>query len=182
MLTCARAVIRIPTTAMTSITRPTAAPIAIYAPVLAELEPNTASNDGPSSRTSATVPMMYAAIISHPVKKPRYGLIARPTHSNDAPQFAFHILHRRYAFAMTSIATAVNSSTGPLPYAVATASAASDNPTVAAGADDAIPITVSCATPIASGSNRAGGGGAAPATAAADRSVICSPLVPAWAL
>src|SRR3984893_3283336 len=180
MLTCARAVTRIPATAMTSITRPTAAPIAIYAPVLAELEPNTASTDGPSSRTSATVPMMYAAIISHPVRKLSYGLIARPTHSNDAPQFAFHILHRRYAFAMTSIGTAVNSSTGPLPYAVATASAASDSPTVAAGADDAIPITVSCATPIASRSNQAGGVGAVSADEAAALCVFCSLLVPAW--
>ena len=95
MLTWARAVILIPTTAMTSMMMPTAAPMAMYCQVLVELDPNTASTDGPSSRTSATVPMMYAAIISQPVRKPRYGLIARPTHSNDAPQLAFHMFSRR---------------------------------------------------------------------------------------
>ena len=112
--------------------------------------------------------MMYAATISHPVKNPRYGLIARPTHSNDAPQLAFHMLHRRYAFAMISIGIAVSSKISPLAYAVAAASAASDNPIVAAGADDAIPITVSCATPIASGSSLVPGEGAVPATVAAE--------------
>ena len=71
MLTWARAVILIPTTAMTSMTMPTAAPIAMYCQVLVELEPNTARTEGPSSRTSATVPMMYAEIISQPVRKPR---------------------------------------------------------------------------------------------------------------
>src|ERR1022692_3706397 len=167
MLTCARAVIRIPTTAMTSITTPTATPIAIYAPVFVDPEPNTASTDGPSSSTSATLPMMYAASISHPVRNPRYGLIARPTHSNDALQFAFHMFSRRYAFAMISIGIAVRIRISPDAYAVAAASAASDSPTVAAGADDAIPITVSCATPIALGSSRARGAGAVPATAAA---------------
>src|ERR1039458_3160925 len=167
MLTCARAVIRMPTMAMMSMMTPTATPMAIYAPVFVEVEPNTASTDGPSSSTSATVPMMYAATISHPVRKPRYGLIARPTHSNDAPQFAFHIFSRRYAFAMISIGMAVRIRIGPLAYAVAAASAASDSPTVAAGADDAIPITVSCAAPIALGSSRARGAGAVPATVAA---------------
>ena len=48
---------------------------------------------------------------------------------------------------------------GPLPYAVAAASAASDSPTVAAGADEAMPMTVSWATPIALGSRRAAGAG-----------------------
>ena len=57
---------------------------------------------------------------------------------------------------------------GPLPYAVAAANAASVSPTDAAGADDAMPITVSCATPIASGSSRAAGAGAVPAGATAE--------------
>ena len=56
---------------------------------------------------------------------------------------------------MTSIGMAVRIRIGPLPYSVATASAASESPTVAAGADEAIPMTVSWATPIASGSSRA---------------------------
>ena len=71
METWARAVILMPTTAMISMMMPTAAPMAMYCQVLVELEPNTASTEGPSSRTSATVPMMYAAIISQPVRKPR---------------------------------------------------------------------------------------------------------------
>ncbi len=58
MPTCVRAVILMPTIAMISITTPTAQPIAMYAPVLVEVEPKTASTDGPSSSTSATVPMM----------------------------------------------------------------------------------------------------------------------------
>jgi hypothetical protein len=83
---------------------------------------------------------------------------------------------------MISIGIAVRIRIGPLAYAVAAASAASDNPTVAAGADDAIPITVSCATPIALGSSRAGGTRTLPAMEAADRSVIKTPLVPAAVL
>src|SRR6266702_221868 len=63
---------------------------------------------------------------------------------------------------------AVSSRIGPLPYAVAAASPASTSPTVAAGADEAMPMTVSCATPIASGSSRVAGAGIFPATAAAD--------------
>jgi hypothetical protein len=43
----------------------------------------------------ASVPNRVPASISHPVMNPRYGLIARPTHSNDAPQFAFHRFSRR---------------------------------------------------------------------------------------
>ena len=50
--------ILIPTTAMTSMTTPTTVPMAIHAQVLVEVEPNTASTEGPSSRISATVPMM----------------------------------------------------------------------------------------------------------------------------
>ncbi len=71
MVTWARAVILMPTTAMISMMMPTTAPMAMYCQVLVELEPNTATTEGPSSRTSATVPMMYAAIISQPVRKPR---------------------------------------------------------------------------------------------------------------
>ncbi len=58
MLTCTRAVILIPTTAMISIITPTALPMAIHAQVSVEVEPNTARTEGPSSRISATVPMM----------------------------------------------------------------------------------------------------------------------------
>ena len=53
---------------------------------------------------------------------------------------------------------------GPAPYPVAMTSVRSDSPTVAAGADDAMPMTVSWATPIASGSSLATGVGTAPAT------------------
>ena len=79
---------------------------------------------------------------------------------------------RRYAFAMISIGIAVSSRIGPLPYAVAAASAASDSPTVAAGADEAMPMTVSWATPIALGSRRAAGWGGIPTIAVAGWSVI----------
>jgi hypothetical protein len=41
--------------------------------------------------------------------------MARPTHSNDAPQFAFHMLSLRYALAMTSMGIAVRMIMGPLP-------------------------------------------------------------------
>ena len=43
----------------------------------------------------AVVPIRFPAIISQPVKNPRYGLIAWPTHSKDAPQLAFHRFSRR---------------------------------------------------------------------------------------
>src|SRR5216683_5853179 len=166
--TCVRAVIRMPTIAITSITRMTAVAMPIFGPVPAELEPKTARTDGARTTTPASDPMRLPVIISHPVRKPRYGLIARPTHSNDAPQLAFHMFSRRYAFAMISIGIAVSTMTGPLPYAVAAASVASVSPVDTAGADDAIPITVSCATPIASGSSRADGAGAVPAGATAE--------------
>src|SRR5580658_802803 len=52
---------------------------------------------------------------------------------------------------MISIGIAVSTITGPPAYAAA--KAASVRPTDTPGADDAIPITVSCATPIASGSS-----------------------------
>ncbi len=61
---------------------------------------------------------------------------------------------------MMSMGIAVRITITPLPYAVAAASAASVKPTDAAGADDAMPITVSCAAPIASGSSLLTGTGA----------------------
>lgn len=73
---------------------------------------------------------------------------------------AFHKFSRRYEFAITSIGTATTTRTSPPPYADDAASAASVAATVPAGADDAIPITVSCTTPIASGSSRAAGASA----------------------
>ena len=78
--------------------------------------------------------------------------MARPTHSNDAPAFAFHMLSLRYALAMISIGIAVRMMIGPLPYAVAAASAARVSPTEAAGADAAMPMIVSSVTPMASAS------------------------------
>src|SRR5262249_18992509 len=115
MPTWVRAVMRIPTTEITSMMTPTALPMATHAQGLVLAEPKTARIDGPSKRISATVPMMYATTMNHPVRKPRYGLIARPTHSNDAPQFAFHMLHRREALAITSMGIAVRMRIGPLP-------------------------------------------------------------------
>ena len=67
---------------------------------------------------------------------------------------------------MISIGMAVRTRIGPLPYAVAAASAASDSPTVAAGADEAMPMMVSWAAPMASGSSFAPGAGVIPAAAA----------------
>src|ERR1700722_7437038 len=78
---------------------------------------------------------------------------------------------------MISMGIAVRIRIGPLPYAVAAASAASDSPTVAAGADEAMPMTVSWATPIALGSGRGGGWGGIPTIAVAGRSVIRLPFV-----
>ncbi len=59
----------------------------------------------------------------------------------------------------------MSSSTGPLPYAVAAVSPASTSPIVAAGADEAMPMTMSCAAPMASGWSRGTGTGTFPATA-----------------
>ncbi len=53
----ARAVIRIPATAIASMISHTAVPMPVPAQASAELEPNTASTDGPSTTTSATVPI-----------------------------------------------------------------------------------------------------------------------------
>ncbi len=81
---------------------------------------------------------------------------------------------------MMSMGIAVRMRIGPLPYAVAAASAARDSPTVAAGAEEAMPMTVSWATPMALGSRRAAGWGGIPTIAAAGRSVVIRlPLVPA---
>ena len=58
MPTWTRAVILMPTTAITSMIRPVTQPMARTPQVFVEVEPNTASTEGPSRRTSATVPMM----------------------------------------------------------------------------------------------------------------------------
>ena len=75
---------------------------------------------------------------------------------------------------MMIIGIAVSTMTGPLPYAVTAASAGSVSPMEAAGAEEARPMTVSWATPIASGWSLAGGAGAAATTGAADRSLMYS--------
>ena len=66
-----------------------------FGAMLVEVEPKTARTDGPRTTVVLTVPMMPPMIISQPVRKPRYGLIERPTHSKDAPQLAFHRFRRR---------------------------------------------------------------------------------------
>ena len=58
MLTWTRAVSLMPMTAITSMIRPIPTPMATKAHLFVELEPKTASTDGPRMRTSATVPMM----------------------------------------------------------------------------------------------------------------------------
>ncbi len=50
--------ILIPTTATTSMTRPTAVAMAIFAQRLLELAPKTDSTEGPSTSTPLTVAMM----------------------------------------------------------------------------------------------------------------------------
>jgi hypothetical protein len=71
MPTWVRAVIRMPTTAITSTTSPRPVAIPTFPQVLVALSPKMASTLGPSTSTPLTVAMTYAAIISHPVKKPR---------------------------------------------------------------------------------------------------------------
>jgi hypothetical protein len=61
---------------------------------------------------------------------------------------------------MTSIGTAVRRITVPMPYAVAATSVASVSPMEAAGAEDAIPMTTSCVTLMASGSSLRSGSAA----------------------
>jgi hypothetical protein len=67
----------------------------MFGKVLSALPPTMARSDGASTTTPATAAMRLAAIISHPVRNPRYGSIARPTHSNDAPQLALQRFSRR---------------------------------------------------------------------------------------
>lgn len=61
---------------------------------------------------------------------------------------------------MISMGMALTSKVAPPPYAAVAASNGSVNATTAAGADPAMPITVSWVTPIASGSSRVLGGSA----------------------
>ena len=71
MPTWVRAVSLMPTTATISMASPTAVAMAMFPAVFDELDPNTARTDGPSTSTPLTVAIMYAAIISQPVRKPR---------------------------------------------------------------------------------------------------------------
>src|SRR5690349_11212881 len=73
---------------------------------------------------------------------------------------------------MTIIGSAIRMRAGPLAYAVANASAASVNPDDAAGAAVAIPMTVSCATPMAFGSSLPEGTSPGLATLAGDSTDI----------
>ncbi len=96
MLTWVRAVIRMPTIAITSMPRITTVLMTMFGAVLEEeAEPKTARIDGPSSTVVPTVARMVPMIMIQPTMKPRYGLITRPTHSKDAPQLAFHAFRRR---------------------------------------------------------------------------------------
>ena len=95
MATWVRAVRRMPATAITSRTTITAVLMKMFGQVLSALPPKMARTDGASTTTPATAAMRLAAIISHPVMNPRYGSIARPTHSKDAPQLALHRFSRR---------------------------------------------------------------------------------------
>jgi hypothetical protein len=90
-----RAVSLMPITAMAIMISPSAVSIPMFPQVAVELEPNTASTDGASTSTPLRVPITKAATISQPVRKPRYGLMARPTHSKDAPALASHMLSLR---------------------------------------------------------------------------------------
>ncbi len=113
--TWVRAVRRMPATEMMSKITITPVLMAMFGQVLTALTPAMASSDGARITTPATAAIRLAAIISHPVRNPRYGLIARPTHSKEAPQFAFHRFSRRYALAMISIGTPHKRMTGALP-------------------------------------------------------------------
>jgi hypothetical protein len=89
-------VILMPTMEIAAMT--TTRPVAIrtFGHLLFAGELKTDRTDGPSAVAGVRVPNNVPASISHPVMYPRYGLIARPTHSNDAPQFACHRLSRRW--------------------------------------------------------------------------------------
>ena len=71
MTTCVRAVIRMPMTAITSITSTTPVAMATLAYVLDADAPKTASTEGPRTSTPLSVPTANPAIISQPVMKPR---------------------------------------------------------------------------------------------------------------
>jgi hypothetical protein len=71
ILTWVRAVILMPTTAISSITRMTAVLIRILGQVLVELLLKTARTDGERITTPETAPTRLPAIISQPVRKPR---------------------------------------------------------------------------------------------------------------
>ena len=77
---------------------------------------------------------------------------------------------------MMSMGIAVRMMTGPLPYAAARDSDAIVSPTEAAGAEAAMPMTVSCTTPIASDSSPPDASSAT-LTGTADRSVMSAPLL-----
>ena len=102
-----------PAIAITTITRMTAVLMRMLGQVLVELEPKTARTDGARTTTPEIDPTSVPAIISQPVRKPRYGSIARPTHSKEAPHWAFHKFSRRYELAMMSIGIAVRMMIGP---------------------------------------------------------------------
>ena len=90
MPTWVRAVRRMPTTAITSMTTMTAVLIPMFGHVLVAAAPKTARTEGARTTTPEIAPTRVPVIISQPARKPRYGLIARPTHSKEAPQLAFH--------------------------------------------------------------------------------------------
>ncbi len=71
MATWVRAVRRMPATAITSKTTMTAVLMNMFGQVLRTLAPTMASTDGARTTTPATAAMRLAAIISHPVMKPR---------------------------------------------------------------------------------------------------------------
>src|SRR5258706_2755250 len=78
---------------------------------------------------------------------------------------------------MISMGIAVSTITGPAPYAVTRVIEASVAAMVPAGAEEAIPMTVSWASPSASGSSLAGGPGTAPGAKAGLSSVMKSFLL-----
>src|ERR1700746_1411037 len=86
--TWVRAVRRMPTIAITSMAMMTIVLMMTFGHLAVALPPKTARTDGPRTTTPEIDATKVPAIISQPVRKPRYGLIARPTHSNEAPQLA----------------------------------------------------------------------------------------------
>lgn len=92
----------------------------------------------------ATVPNMRAERTTHPVRSPSRGPIARPTHTYWAPQFASQAFSRRKELAITSMGIMVIRTAIAPPRADAAISAANVTVTVAAGAEDAMEMTVVC--------------------------------------